>query len=181
MVDTPEHLIMNTGQLNIHSPEVFYHNMPIVPPPPPPPPLIRCTSASPDSSPFTLAFIAGNIRVCRGCRQKYSKPALPPLNLCVRHQEWQEFTGPSGDPQTRYGNVYYHCNIPCIWARWPQFTSSMLHIPPTMLMAAASNTHPILISAYARKAVAKLPIATVKLGFAPCSSISSVLMFCFFP
>ena len=81
MVDTPGHLIMNTGQSNIHFPEVTYHNMPIVPPPPPP--LIRCASASPDSSPFTLAFIAGNIRVCHGCRQKYSKPALPPLNLCV--------------------------------------------------------------------------------------------------
>ena len=132
MVDTPGHLIMNTGQLNIHSPEVTYHNIPIVSTPPPL--LIRCASASPDSSPFTLAFIVDNIRVYRGCQQKYSKPALPPLNLCVRHQEWQEFIGPSGDPQTRYRNVYYHCNIPCTRARWPQFTSSMLHIPPTMLM-----------------------------------------------
>ena len=135
IVDAPGNLIMNTGQVNIHSPiatEVTYHNMPIVPPPPPP--LIRCASTSPDSSPFTLAFITGNIRVCRGCRQRYPKPALAPLNLCVRHQEWQQFSGPSGDPQTRYGNVYYHCNIPCIRARWPQFNSSMLHIPPTILV-----------------------------------------------
>jgi hypothetical protein len=130
-VDTPGNLIMaTTGQVNIHSPtEVTYHNMPVFPPP-----LIRCASTSPDSSPFTLAFITGNIRVCRGCRQRYPKPAVAPLNLCVRHQEWQEFTGPSGDPQTRYGNVYYHCNIPCIRARWPQFSSSMLQIPPTMLV-----------------------------------------------
>ena len=134
-VDTPGNLVMTTGQVNIHSPtEVTYHNMPVVPPPPPPPPLIRCTSTSPDSSPFTLAFITGNIRVCRGCRQRYPKPTLAPLNLCVRHQEWQQFTAPSGDPQTRYGNVYYHCNIPCIRARWPQFNSSMLLIPPTMLV-----------------------------------------------
>ena len=132
IVDTPGNLIMTTGQVNIHSPtEVTYHNMPSIPPPPP---LIRCASTSPDASPFTLAFITGNIRVCRGCRQRYPKPALAPLNLCVRHQEWQEFAGPSGDPQTRYGNVYYHCNIPCIRARWPQFSSSMLHIPPTMLV-----------------------------------------------
>ena len=98
IVDTPGNLIMNTGQITIHSPaKVTYHNVPIVPPLPPP---IRCASASPDSSPFTLAFITGNIRVCHGCRQRYPKPALAPLNLCVQHQEWQAFTGPSGDPQT---------------------------------------------------------------------------------
>ena len=135
MVDTPGHLIlMNTGQLNTHSPEVTYHNMHIVVPPPPP--LIRCASASPDSSPFTLAFITGNIRVCLGCRQKYSKPALPPLNLCVRHREWQEFIGPLGDPQTQYGNVYYH------QAHWSQFTSLMLHNPPTCgCFQHTPNTH----------------------------------------
>ena len=132
IVDTPGNLIMNTGQVIIHSPrEVTYHNMPSIPPPSL---LIRCVSTSPDASPFTLAFIAGNIRVCRGCRQRYPKPALAPLHLCVRHQEWQEFTGSSGDPQTRYGNAYYHCNIPCIRARWPQFNSSMFHLSPTMLV-----------------------------------------------
>jgi len=38
-------------------------------------------------------LITGNIRVCcdRGCQQKYSKPDLPPHNLCVRHKEWQSF------------------------------------------------------------------------------------------
>jgi len=35
--------------------------------------------------------IKGNTRVCRGCRQKYSKSALPPHNLCVQHKEWQSF------------------------------------------------------------------------------------------
>ena len=65
IVDTPGNWIMNTGQVNIHSPtEVTYHNMPSVPPPPP---LIRCVSASSDASPFTLVFITGNIRICRGC------------------------------------------------------------------------------------------------------------------
>ena len=34
-------------------------------------------------------LITGNIRVCCGRRQKYSKPALPLHNLCVRHKEWQ--------------------------------------------------------------------------------------------
>ena len=116
--------------LNIHPSERAYNNMPIAPPP-----LIHCATplASPDTSPFTLTFIMGNIRVCRGCRQKCPKPATP-LNLCVKHEEWQEFLAPSGIPQTRYGNVYYHCNIPCIRARNTQFESSMLRIPATVLV-----------------------------------------------
>ena len=42
------------------------------------PPLIHCASTSPNFSPFTLAFIAVNIRVYR---QKYPNPALPPMDL----------------------------------------------------------------------------------------------------
>jgi len=45
-------------------------------------------------------LITGNIRVCCGCRQKYSKPALPLHNLSVRHKEWQSF-GPMDKRQTR--------------------------------------------------------------------------------
>ena len=56
-----------------------------------------------------------NTRVCHGCRQKYSKPALPPHNLCVRHKEWQSF-GPMDNRQTRFENVYFHCNLPCVKA-----------------------------------------------------------------
>ena len=80
-----------------------------------PPPLVHCPTSqtSPSlQSPFELAFVSGNIRVCRGCKQKYTKPASPPLDLCIRHKEWQEYLGPLGTPQTRYGNVYYNCNIP---------------------------------------------------------------------
>ena len=100
-----------------------------------PPPLIPCTTSPTNNSPFTLAFIAGNIRVCRGCRQRFIKPPVPPNNLCVRHQEWQEFT-PAGAsvPQRRFGNVYYHCNVACILSRCPGFTPAMLVIPPTILV-----------------------------------------------
>ena len=128
---SPSNLIMNATHVSIHPQEVAYNNMPIVPPP-----LIHCVTptTSPNTSPFILTFITGNIRVCRGCRQKYPKPPVPPLDLCVKHQEWQEFIGPSGMPQTRYGNVYYHCNIPCIHARNADFESSMLQIPATVLV-----------------------------------------------
>ena len=100
-----------------------------------PPPLIPCTTSPINTSPFTLAFIGGNIRVCRGCRQKFVKPPLPPNNLCVRHQEWQEFT-PAGSSccQRRFGNVYYHCNLACVVSRCPGFTPTMLVIPPTILV-----------------------------------------------
>jgi len=99
-----------------------------------PPPLIQAPpEISPETSPFTLTFITGNIRVCHGCRQKYHKPALPPHNLCVRHKEWQSF-GPIDNQQTRFGNIYFHCNLPCVKAVWPSFSSEMLHIPPSVVV-----------------------------------------------
>ena len=96
-----------------------------------PPPLVHFTprSPSPVSEPFVLCFITGNISVCYGCRQKYPKPCQPPDDLCVRHKEWREFFAPgSATAQTRYGNVYCHCNTPYIQARFPFFTSDMLEI-----------------------------------------------------
>ena len=101
--------------------------------PPQPPPLVHCSSLSPLlESPFELAFVRGNISVCRGCRQKYHKPACPPSDLCVRHKEWQRFVDPCGEQQSRYGNVYYHCNVACIQSRCPEFTPKMLNIPSLM-------------------------------------------------
>ena len=97
-----------------------------------PPPLIHFTpqSPSPTSEPFLLCFISGNISVCYGCRQKYPKPCVPPNDLCVQHKEWREFFPPgSGTAQARFGNVYYHCNVPCIQARCPFFSSRLLQIP----------------------------------------------------
>ena len=94
-----------------------------------PPPLIHFTpqSPSPASEPFVHRFISGNISVCYGCRQKYPKLCVPPNDLCVRHKEWCEFFPlGSGTAQARFGNVYYHCNVPCIQARCPFFSSNML-------------------------------------------------------
>ena len=99
-----------------------------------PPPLIHAfPESSPETSPFTLAFITGNIRVRRGCRQKYAKPAMPPNNLCVRHREWQTF-GPADDWQKRFGNVYFHYNAPCIQGVWPDFHPEQLDIPLSMIV-----------------------------------------------
>ena len=70
-----------------------------------PPPLVHYLAESMTSSsitnPFTLTLISGNISVCRGCRQRYVKPATPPIDLCIRHKEWQDFIDPTGHPQQR--------------------------------------------------------------------------------
>ena len=113
--------------------------------PQPPPPLIQCASSSPDGSTFSLCFIKGNIRVCRGCRQNYTKPAVPPMDLCVRHQEWQKFTGPGGTLERRFVNVYYHLNLPCIRSGFPSFEPSMVEISPVVAMQLLPvHTHHLL-------------------------------------
>ena len=97
-----------------------------------PPPLIHYTPQSPSSvsEPFVLCFVTGKISVCYGCRQKYPRPCQPPDDLCVRHKEWREFFPPgAGTAQTRFGNVYYHCDTPCIQARCPAFSPEFLQIP----------------------------------------------------
>ena len=100
-----------------------------------PPPLISCNTSPANDSPYTLLFISSNIRVCRGCRQRFAKPPLPPHDLCVQHKEWQEFTPVGGScPQHRYGNVYYHCNLPCILARCANFSPGALEIPVSVLV-----------------------------------------------
>jgi len=55
------------------------------------------------------------------------------MDLCVHHQEYVKVC---------CGNVYYHCNIPCIQAHCPNFNFKvdMLTIPAqiTVLHAVAS-------------------------------------------
>ena len=51
--------------------------------------------------PFKLHFISENISRCAGCKGQYPKPALPPNNLCIEHEEWRQITFPnSPSPST---------------------------------------------------------------------------------
>ena len=78
--------------------------------------------------PFQLAFITGNISCCFGCRDQCSKSLSlsPPADLCIKHQDWREFPSPStGTPQSRYGNVYYHCKPHCVWLRNPSLVPAL--------------------------------------------------------
>ena len=73
-----------------------------------------------DNSPFKLHFISGNIAKCAGCGNKYTKPAVPPYDLCVQHREWRTFTV-SGAQQSKFSPAYYHVNALCIKKNWPLF------------------------------------------------------------
>ncbi len=82
-------------------------------------------------SPFVLCFISGNISVCYGCKNKYIKSTMQsPDDLCIQHQDWRrEYVLPdSNTPKMKFGNVYYHCKLQCIWLRYPYFTANDLVI-----------------------------------------------------
>lgn len=64
------------------------------------------SSISPPSTPFTFCKINGNINVCTGCHNKYNKNPVPPDDMCIRHQEWREYTQPLTQiPQGWFANV----------------------------------------------------------------------------
>ena len=111
--------------------------------PPPPPTPFGSTYTSPYSSvpasygmdatsggtyPFRVCMIAGNTSVCNGCKGRYKK--VGPHDICLQHEEWRTFT-PHGSttPQTRFGNVYYHCSVACVMAVWPCFIPSSILVP----------------------------------------------------
>ena len=74
--------------------------------------------------PFRLCFIKGNISVCHGCKNHYSKEYH---EICIQHEEWRSFTPPGGSvPQSRFGNVYYHVNVFCVQINWPSFNPASL-------------------------------------------------------
>ena len=81
------------------------------------------------ATPFTLCFIKGNIATCIGCNNRYTNKQ-PPNDLCIKHQEWRQFTPQGTDsPQSKFSNVYYHCRPECVWLRYPDFVPAQLEVP----------------------------------------------------
>ena len=105
------------------------------------PPNAPASTMTMPPTPFTLCKISGNISVCTGCHNKYSKSAMAPDDMCIRHQEWQEYRA-SGSPipQSRFGNVYYHFNVQCVWLRCPWFDPSQLEISPDVTLEVSTRT-----------------------------------------
>ena len=117
-----------------------------------------CSSTSltvPDHPPPLL------LRVHHRCQNhSYFVLSLAILSLtnlqmtCVRHKEWREFFPPgSRTAQTRFCNVYYHCNSPCIQARCPTFLPELPQIPALIaaqLLPVASSPGPTQLFNVAR-------------------------------
>ena len=61
------------------------------------PPNAPASTMTMQPTPFTLCKINGNISVCAGCHNKYSKSAMAPDDMCIRHHEWWEYRA-SGSP-----------------------------------------------------------------------------------
>ena len=79
---------------------------------------------------FSITFITGNITVCFGYKNKYYKNSQPPKDLCIKHQDWRQFTPSNGAaPQSKFGNVYYQWKPECIWLWHPTFTVKDVKIP----------------------------------------------------
>ena len=83
---------------------------------------------------FRLCFRTGNISVCNGCKNRFDKKAASPNDLCVQHAEWRSYTSPvTSQPESRYGNAYYHANPSCIICKWPTFLPTSLEIPSEVI------------------------------------------------
>ena len=111
----------------------------------------QCYPADPTSGgiyPFKVHFISGNISVCHGCKGRYQKLA-PPYDLCLQHEEWRTFVSPgSSTSQSRFGNVYYHCNIHCVRTVWPHFLPSSVVIPSSVSLRLLAEHHSFLYTTF---------------------------------
>ena len=93
-------------------------------------------SPQPNTNPFYVRFIAGNMRVCQGCRgnlkrQDGSIPASP-FDVCAARAERRSFRDSNGiliTPQKEQP-AHYHLNLSCIGAVAPTFVPSSLFVPP---------------------------------------------------
>lgn len=88
-------------------------------------------AAHSETRPFNLHFIKGNISRCAGCKGQYVKPAVPPWNLCIQHEEWRQVTFPNSPmPSSVFSNVYYHASLPCVRVNWPSFLPvHLMYVP----------------------------------------------------
>ena len=99
--------------------------------PPPPTPISGSDSSDPLSSgPYKVCFKIGNISVCNGCRNNFSKSE----KIVIQHAEFRQFTSPhTGLPTSKFGNPYYHACRRCIELKWgASFNSSNVTIPDSV-------------------------------------------------
>ena len=97
-------------------------------------------SIQPQSHPFFVRFISGNIRTCQGCRESLRLPdgtiPNPPNDIVVARLERRPyFDRSSGDwcfPR-RETNSHYHFKLSCVVKADPLFVPSTLQVPPDVI------------------------------------------------
>ena len=97
------------------------------------------SAVQPNTNPFYVRFLQGNIRVCQGCRSTLrlsdgSIPA-PPFNLVMARAERRSFRDKFGTlitPQKEQPS-HYHLRLDCVRAVEPGFVGLALCIPQDIL------------------------------------------------
>ena len=90
-------------------------------------------------NPFYLKPLAGNIRVCQGCRGsiRLSDGAIlaPPFDYVIAGMERRSFRNASGTLQTPLhpSAAHYHARMSCVRAAEPSFVRSNLRIPSDVI------------------------------------------------
>ena len=73
----------------------------------------QSSESSPD--PFKVCVKTGNISICNGCQNNFSKNDV----IVIQHPKFRQFNSPrTGLPTKKYGNAYYHPRIRCIELKW---------------------------------------------------------------
>lgn len=93
----------------------------------------------PNTNPFYVKFICGNIRMCQGCRSSVrsrdgSVPA-PPFDLVIARAERRTFRDKSGVLITPYREQasHYHIRLDCVRNVEPSFVPLSLKVPQDVL------------------------------------------------
>ena len=99
-----------------------------------PPPLVS-NVPSQNVNPFYLKKLAGNIRVCQGCRGSLRSAdgtvPSPPFDVVIARLEKRQFRDASGILKTsaKPSAAHYHFRLACIRACEPNFLPSTLTVP----------------------------------------------------
>ena len=102
---------------------------PTPPPPTPHPPPMSGSDGS-DSGRYKVCFKIGNISVCNGCRNNFSKSD----KIVIQHAEFRHFTSPrTGLPASKFGNAY-HTSRRCIELKWrASFNFLSITVPDSVM------------------------------------------------
>ena len=92
-------------------------------------------STQPNTNPFYVRFIQGNIRMCQGCRSSLrsrdGSVPVPPFDMVIARAERRSFRDKNGELVTPHQEqtCHYHFRLDCIRAVEPNFVPMALQVP----------------------------------------------------